>query len=352
MPRSRSNFVPDLHADPFGEHGAPVRHPERIGILGCDVGFESNSPELMGLVHAAYSGLPRHRLGGATPRLTIRLVLAPPGPEERGRAGRRGARVRFDEPPGLAMVAGAGLFGGATALSSFVVLAPGQRAGLVVLSREMLRFPYHARYEFLEFAVFTLASRVRQLISLHAACIGKADRGVLLMGDSGSGKSTVSLLALLSGMDFVAEDSVFVESATLRATGVANFLHVRNDSVSWIEDVRERAAIVRAPVIRRRSGASKYEVDLRQTRYHLARRPQSIVAVLFLSAESADGPLLRPLGVRELRSRLAAGQAYAAGQAGWPQFQEALRRIEAFELRRGRHPSESVEAIRAVLARG
>jgi hypothetical protein len=57
----------------------------------------------------------------------------------------------------------------------------------------MLRFPYHARYELIEFAVFTLAARAQGLVPLHAACVGEEGRGLLLMGESGAGKSTASL---------------------------------------------------------------------------------------------------------------------------------------------------------------
>lgn len=340
MQRARTNSVPDLHKDPFGE-SAPARYCNRIRILGCDVRFESNSAELIELVRSAYSNLPRHRLAGPVPRLTIRLLLG----------SRADGAVRRDEPSALAMVAGAGLFGGASASSSFVVLAPAQAAALVVLSREMLRFPYHARYEFLEFAVFTLASRVRRLVPLHAACVGVGNRGVLLMGESGSGKSTVSLLALLSGMEFLAEDSVFVEPGNMTATAVPNFLHVRADSLAWVGNARERASIRRSPVIRRRSGVRKFEVDLRSPRYHLAKRPLKIEAVVFLSAAPADGRMLRPLGAKELRSQLVAAQAYAAAQPGWAELHSGLRRLGAFELRRGRHPLESVEAIRGLLGR-
>jgi hypothetical protein len=338
MTRSRSNAVPDLHCDPFGERGSPAPHRARVRILGCDVSFESNSAELIGLVRGAYSDLPRHRLAGAVPRLKIRLLLTS-----------RSRKVPRTEPPELVMVAGAGLLGGATTPSSFVVLAPGQRAALVVVSNDMLRFPYHARYEILEFAVFTLASRVQRLVPLHAACVGAAGRGVLLMGESGSGKSTVSLLALQSGMDFLAEDSVFVEPASMRATGVANFVHVRADSLAWVGDRRERESIRSAPVIRRRSGVRKFEVDLRTPRYRLARRPLKIEAVLFLSAAPAAGELLRRLGTAELATRLAAAQPYAAGQRGWSEFHGGVRRAKAFELRRGRHPLESVSVLRSLL---
>jgi len=103
----------------------------------------------------------------------------------------------------------------------------------------MRRFPYHTRYELIEFAVFTLAARVQSLVSLHAACVGHGGRGVLLLGPSGSGKSTVALQCLLQGLDFVAEDSVFVETGSMLTTGIANFMHVRSDSLRWVERARD-----------------------------------------------------------------------------------------------------------------
>ncbi len=49
-----------------------------------------------------------------------------------------------------------------------------------------------------------------------------------------------------------------------------------------------------SPVISRRSGVRKFEVDLRQGRYRLAPAPVQLAAVIFLStASAAGGALLR-----------------------------------------------------------
>jgi hypothetical protein len=214
----------------------------------------------------------------------------------------------------------------------------------------MLKFPYHTRYEFIEFAVFTLASRCQGLVSLHGACIGKAGRGILLMGSSGSGKSTITLHCMLRGFEMLSEDSVFVAPQTLLATGVANFLHVRSDSLRWLGESRDAAAIRRSPVIRRRSGVRKFEVDLRRGAYRLAPAPLKIAAVVFLSSQSAGlGPLLKSLPKSVARAKLATAQAYAANQPEWPQFSKRILGLETFELRRGQHPFEGVEALSTLL---
>src|SRR5262249_13534583 len=147
-----------------------------------------------------------------------------------------------------------GLLCGAMDRDNFAMISPAAGSAYVGISRELLRFPYHARYELLEFAVFTLASRAQGLAPLHAGCVGVKNRGILLIGESGAGKSTLALESMLSaGMAILAEDAVFVAPDTWCATGVANFLHVRKDSLSFLErggEHRAAARIRRSPRIR------------------------------------------------------------------------------------------------------
>jgi len=309
-------------------------------VMGARIIFESNSARLLRLAMSAYANLPRHHLSSVSPRLWVQLLLRPSsGPRKRGHS----------EPPPLDMFSGSGWLGAASQASDFVALSPQLRRALVVVSPQTLTYPYHARYELIEFAVFTLAARCQRLASLHAACVGLDQRGVLLMGPSGSGKSTVTMLCLLQGFEFLSEDSVFVAPRTMQATGVANFLHVRADSLRWVE-TRAVRTMRQSPVIRRRSGVRKYEVDLRRGRYHLAAEPLKIVAVVFLSPQAArSGRLLRPLPRSSTLARLAQAQAYAVNQPEWPLFAKGVANLRGFELRRGAHPRDSVDALRALL---
>jgi hypothetical protein len=342
MARNKPSRVPDLLADPFRERSRTlVREP--LQLLGGRFRFETNRRELMHLVDSAYAGLPRHRLSSAVPRLRVGLLLSPRGqPRPRRRL----------EPSPLNVFSAAGFLGGATDSSDFALVSPRERAALVVVSPKMLGFPYHTRYELIEFAVFTLAARTQGLVPLHAACVGRDGHGILLMGSSGAGKSTVALQCLLQGLDFLSEDAVFVAPDTLRATGIANFLHVRADSLRWIERDSDAAPIRGSPVIRRRSGVKKFELDLRHGGYRLAASPLRIGAVVFLSAQkSHDGRLLRPLSKSTLLAKLANAQAYAANQPGWTTFAQRLSGLGGFELRRGRHPLEAVEILQSLLPR-
>ena len=326
-------------ADPFGERRRPA-FTVHAQLLGGRFRFECEAPALLRIVQAAYAHLPPQRLSRRTPRFVVRLVLvrAPRGPAKRS------------EPAPVTALAGAGLLGGVVGAGSHVAICPRRRAALIAVSAAMLRFPYHVRYELLEFAVYTLAARAQHLVPLHAACVGQGGAGALLMGPSGSGKSTLSLHALLSGLDFLAEDSVMVRPRGMRATGVANFLHVRRDSLRFL-DASERAAVIAgAGTIRRRSGVRKLEIDLRRSRYRLASAPLRLRAVIFLAATPAGArPLLRPLRKSELRRRLAAAQRYAAHRPGWRDFAARVAALPAFELRRGTDPHAGVEALRALL---
>jgi hypothetical protein len=247
------------------------------------------------------------------------------------------------------MFSGAGLVGGATDPANLVVVSARQRAALVVVGPEMLAFPYHTRYELIEFAVYALVARVQQWVPLHAACVGSKGRGVLLMGSSGTGKSTVTLQSLLHGLEFLSEDSVLVAPKGLLAMGVANFLHVGRDSLRWVPP-RVAEQFRNSPVIRRRSGVRKFEIDLRQGDWRLAGSALRLAAVVFLSKQAVAGePLLAALSAKETRVRLLESQPYAANQPGWSTFTRNVSELGAFELRRGHHPSEAVEALRSLL---
>jgi hypothetical protein len=233
------------------------------------------------------------------------------------------------------------------------VLSPKERAGLVCVSEEMLRFPYHLRYEVIEFAVFTLACRAQGLVPLHAACVGIDGTGILLMGPSGAGKSTVALQCLLEGFDFLSEDSVFVAPMSMRATGTANFLHVRADSLRWLGRSRARSIITQSPVIQRRSGVEKFEVDLRHETFHLAKTPLKLAGAVFLSPRSAGRrPLVRTLSASETLDRFKREQAYGTSLPQWRAFSRNLLQLGAVEILRGSHPSASAEALRSLLRHG
>lgn len=310
-------------------------------IMGGRFRFESDSEALLELVESAYGGHAPHAFPQDAPAIEVELRLVP-----------RRARPAGDPPPVRTRLH-EGLLSGVMDAHNFVLVSPQRRRARVVASSDMLDHPYHLRYELVEFAVFLLAARCQGLVPLHAACVGRDGRGVLLLGESGAGKSTVALHGLLQGLDFLSEDAVFVQPEGMTATGVANFLHVRPDALDGIDDAAARAWISAAPMIQRRSGVRKFEADLRHAPpgIRLARAPLALAGTVILSAQSAAGPdaRLAPVDGASVAACLAAGQGYAATQPGWDAFEAWARRAPAHRLLRGAHPGSSVDALRRLL---
>lgn len=310
-------------------------------VLGGVFEFESNDASLIQLIDSVYEGLPAHLFGAEPPHFHTRLLLSADAGPPTG-----------EEPPLVRLHAGGGLLAGTMDAANFAVLSPARRSGLVVVSRNMLRHAQVVRYELIEFAVYTLASRAQQLVSMHAACVGCNHRGLLLLGDSGAGKTTLTLHCLLQGMELVAEDAVLIQPDTLLASGVGSFLHLREDSLGFLQ--KNDAMWIRgAPVIRRRSGVEKFAVDLRRAPCRIARTPLEIAGAIFLSTEEVsepdDAPLLTALRQSEFLRKLESSQPYAANQPAWADFLKRISDIRAFELRRGQHPGEAVHALQRLI---
>ena len=324
-------------ADPFGERIACNLVLQRT-VLGGRFHFASNSGALLQLAEAAYGRLPPCEWPEARDfHIELRLLSA--------RMERRG------EPPPVRQHAGAGLLCGVMDECNYAVLDPAGRRALVTASQDMLGHPYHLRYELIEFAVFTLAARGMGLVPLHGACVGHRGRGVLLLGESGAGKSTLALHGLLRGLDFLAEDAVFVHPDSLLAMGVPNFLHVRPDALGLLADGHLREWLERSPRIIRRSGVEKIEADLRLGIGRLAGEPLALVGAVQVSPEPAGRreSLLLPVAAEQAATWLASNQPYAAGQPGWQPFVRALVQRGVHRLRRGRDPQAAIDALCGLL---
>lgn len=329
----------DDAADPFRERDR-LLSSRSYDVLGGRFRFDSASDALLALVDTAYAGLPPQALLSAGDAFRVELRLAPTQ-----------GRPYESEPPRVRTESGGGLLCGVVDASNYVVIAPLQRWALIVVSEDMLAHAYHVRYELIEFAVFVLAARSMGLVPLHGACVGLDGRGVLLLGASGAGKSTLALAACAAGMSFLAEDAVFMHPRTLMASGVGNFVHVKQDSLRFIEDARTRQWMATAPVIRRRSGVAKFEADLREGPFRSSGASLELAAVVLVSADLADTPgdLLEPVADARISPMLVADQPYASGQPGWAAFMSKVARVGVYRLRRGGHPRDGVDALHGLL---
>ncbi len=74
--------------------------------------------------------------------------------------------------------------------------------------------------------------RARQQYSVHAAAVGGAEGGVLLLGKSGAGKSTTALACLAAGYDFAGDDCVLVRPGSVPfVSSLYNSTNLTEDSL-------------------------------------------------------------------------------------------------------------------------
>jgi hypothetical protein len=323
--------------DPFGERTAlPLQRD--LPVLGCTFRFTTNSHLLLALVDQAFAGLPDYSRSAPPPAFDVSLVLNP---------GRRVRRGGIPPPPKLQ--SGSGFLSGAVDAQNFAVMFPAARKAWISVTPRLLRFPHLLRYELIEFAVLTLAARCQRLVPLHGACVGRDGRGVLLLGDSGAGKTTMVLESLLAGFEYLSEDSVFVAPDSLAALAVPGFMHLRLDCARSLGGALGDS-LRNAARIRRRSGERKYALDLRCTGFPVASRPLSLAALVFLSKARARGPtLLRDLDQAQAMARIRRLQPYAVGGPEWQGFECRAARLPAYELHRGHTPASGVVALRELL---
>lgn len=329
-----------MKRDPFGEDTRRGWRA-RLSVLGADFIVRSTDPALLELAVEAFGRLPRQRLDRKPPRFTMHLVLNDLPQTWDGTGA----------PPQPVLSAGAGLLCATVDAGNFAVVDVAMSRALISASRAMLAHSYYARYELVEFAFLTLASRAQSLVPLHAACIGTNGKALLLMGASGAGKSTLSLHALANGMQLLSEDSAFVALQSLHVTGVPNYLHLARPALDFLAPGDLRASIERSPVIRRRSGAAKFEVDLRRMGGRLTRTPLKLVATVCLSRDEANGgSALEPLERGAFVTRLREEQPYAMGRTNWAGFERRVAALPAYELKRTPHPDMAVAQLKELVA--
>lgn len=323
--------------DPFRE-AVSLPHVRRLRLLGARVRFAADDARLLRLVDAAFGHLPRLRLRKPALQLDVQLRLQPA-------VKRAGNAV----PAAPRYSSGAGWLNAIMDASNYVIVEPAARRALVSVSAELLRPGYLARYELLEFAVLTLAARAQGLVALHGACLARNGAAVLLLGGRGAGKSTLCAHGLQQGLALLSEDSVFVAAASREAVGLANFLHLRGPSLASLP-AKMRRGVRDSPVIQRRSGVEKFELDVRRAALPLVKHTPRIVAVVFVRDRAGVGtPRLARLDARRCESWLRADQPYAAGQPGWQRFLGSVR-ARGFELARGRDPRAAARELRRLLA--
>ncbi|MGH9583587.1 MAG: HPr kinase/phosphorylase [Bryobacteraceae bacterium] len=164
------------------------------------------------------------------------------------------------------------------------------------------------RYNFLEKMVYLLLGS-SVVTDLHAACIGRNGRGVLLCGDSGAGKSTLAYACARKGWAYTSDDTSYLinDSSIPRVIGHAHRVRFRPAARSLFPELQGREV---AP---RMEGKPSIEVPVSELPIANTASEADIHSVVYLKRYSSATPKLvrLPEGTATQRMR---EELYSAGE--------------------------------------
>lgn len=174
---------------------------------------------------------------------------------------------------------------------------------------------------------------IGHLITLHAACVIHQRKGILLAGNSGAGKSSLSYACASRGWTFVSDDaSAFQRNAPdLRVIGHPQRFRFREPVGELFPEFRHLKSTIRA------YGKPTIEVSTRMIENFKSAEQGPVDAIVFLNrpAHESGPPVLLPLSPEESWNRL----VFSIWAVQIPAFEERLAALErllvvpSYELR-------------------
>jgi hypothetical protein len=137
------------------------------------------------------------------------------------------------------------------------------------------------------------------LVELHSSCVSIDGRGLLLMGPSRSGKSTLAKALSDAGCGWLSDDRVFcsLNRGNLRAWGLPRPLKLRREAGVWFDDYRDRE-----PTDVQNGERVFHCTPLRSAQPHVHEcEPRLLV---FLERQERDEFSTMPISRREVRCRI------------------------------------------------
>jgi hypothetical protein len=203
----------------------------------------------------------------------------------------------------------------------------------------------YLRYHFLD-AMALLLIEALYLTPIHAACVAFQGRGLLLCGDSGAGKSSLSFACARRGWTFVSDDASFLVRGGKQRVVVGNpyHLHFRESATELFADLSSHCPTTRI------NGEIAIELATANMPEILTSPQSRIDAVVFLDQQTSGPASLRPFS-RE-RASLYLEQVICYGEQHLRDAQKSSLRdllsAEVLELRYGNLDS-AVGCLEALL---
>lgn len=188
------------------------------------------------------------------------------------------------------------------------------------------------------------------LVELHASCVARDQQGLLLIGPSRSGKSTLALALSQAGFRLLSDDRTFCsfKHGKLQAYGLPRPLKLRHDAAPWFEEFHDRE-----PIDAQNGERVFYcEPNGRSGRQNLA--PCEPRALLFLERQQRSSFCMTQIERDEVRRRIELDLLAEAPLSIQKQEEtlEKLLTLPSWHLRYGASPQVIAEQIGMAFSSG
>jgi hypothetical protein len=150
--------------------------------------------------------------------------------------------------------------------------------------------------------MFSIVAGSIGLVELHASCVAREQQGLVLIGPSRSGKSTLAMAFLEAGFRLLSDDRVFVslKRSELLAFGLSRPLKLRRDATLWFQGFSS------AKPTDRQDGESVYYFEPSPRTGQQAMQPCEPRVVVFLERRAATGFCMTPMDADDAKRAIEA----------------------------------------------
>jgi hypothetical protein len=219
-------------------------------------------------------------------------------------------------------------------------------ANFVWLNGRALRSRLYLRHNFLEKVVYLLLG-ASVLTDIHAGCVSKNGRGILLCGDSGAGKSTLSYACARAGWIYTSDDTSYLINASSvpRVIGHAHRVRFRPAARALFPELADR------PITPRMEGKESIEVAVGDLPRMDTATEATVSGIVYLNRYAAANCALLRLPKGSATERMTR-ELYSDGEvrARHKQILEKVAEVPTFELHY-RGLAEAIEQLNGLAER-
>jgi hypothetical protein len=198
----------------------------------------------------------------------------------------------------------------------------------VWLNRSALKNRLYLRHNFLEKVVYLLLG-ASVVTDLHAGCVSKNGKGILLCGDSGAGKTTLSYACARAGWTYTSDDTSYLINRfnVPRVIGHAHRVRFRPAAKELFPELEHRE------ISPRMEGKASIEVPMGELFPIDVATEATVSAVVYLNRYPGANATLIPLPDRTATERMCK-ELYSAGEirTKHEKVLEKLATIPTFKL--------------------